>query len=140
MLHICKLAVGVRDVAHLRALQAARLSNDPPLRHQTRNFPRRTAEVIEGGSIYWVISGAMLARQRILDIQESAWDDGSACAALMLDPALILVAGRPIRAFQGWRYLEAADAPPDLRESAVAQGADEMPEAMRRDLRALCLL
>ncbi len=140
MLHLCKLSVGVRDVTQLRALQAARLQNDPPLRHQTRNFPRRAEEVLAGGSIYWVVGGVMQVRQRIIDIQDAAWDDGSPCAALLLDPALVLVAGRPIRAFQGWRYLEAAAAPPDLLSSSVAEGELDMPDAMRRDLRALCLL
>ncbi len=140
MLHIMKLAVGIRDLAHLQSVQAARLAADPPLRHRTRNFPRRAAEVVDGGSIYWVVSGAVLVRQRILEIAEAQWEDGSACAALVLDPALVPVAGRPVRAFQGWRYLEAAAAPPDLAAIAVAEGAEQMPEPMRRELRELGLL
>lgn len=135
-----KLAVGIRDVAHLHSVQAARLASDPPLRHRTRNFPRRAAEITAGGSIYWVVSGAVLVRQRILDIAPDQWEDGSACAALLLDPALVPVAGRPVRAFQGWRYLEAAAAPPDLAALAPAEGAEAMPEPMRRELRALGLL
>ncbi|MBU6497901.1 MAG: DUF1489 family protein, partial [Rhodospirillales bacterium] len=114
MLHLTKLAVGIRDIAHLREVQAARAASDPPLRHRTRNFPRRAAEIIEGGSMYWVVAGAMLVRQRIADIIEDRWDDGSACAGLVLDPTLVPLAGRPTRPFQGWRYLEAAAAPPDL--------------------------
>jgi hypothetical protein len=140
MLHLCKLSVGVRDVPQLQALQAARLRNDPPLRHQTRNFPRRAEEVLAGGSIYWVVSGVMQVRQRIVDICDAQWDDGSPCAALLLDPTLVTVASRKVRAFQGWRYLEAAAAPPDLSETAITEGEQEMPETMRRDLRALCLL
>ena len=64
MLHLTKLAVGVRDTDHLRELQAERMRDDAPLRHRTRNFPRRRAEVLDGGSMYWVISGTMMARQR----------------------------------------------------------------------------
>ena len=94
MLHLTKLAVGVRDIAHLRELQAERAVRNPPLRHRTRNFPRRAVEVIDGGSIYWVISGSMLARQRILDVIHDTWDDGSACAGLVLDPQAG-AAGRP---------------------------------------------
>ena len=77
MLHLTKLAVGVRDIDHLRELQAERAGRNPPLRHRTRNFPRRHQEVIDGGSMYWVISGSMLVRQRIVDIIEDRRDDGS---------------------------------------------------------------
>ncbi|MDE2199754.1 MAG: DUF1489 domain-containing protein [Rhodospirillales bacterium] len=140
MLHLTKLAVGIRDIAHLREVQAARAASDPPLRHRTRNFPRRAAEIIEGGSMYWVVAGAMLVRQRIADIIEDRWDDGSACAGLVLDPTLVPLAGRPTRPFQGWRYLEAAAAPPDLAAVKAAAGADDMPDALKRELRALGLL
>ncbi len=140
MLHILKLSVGIRDVAHLQAVQAARLARDPPLRTQTRNFPRRVAEVVDGGSIYWVISGSILVRQRIVAIAPDRWDDGTACAGLQLDPVLVLVCGRPTKPFQGWRYLAAEAAPADLVAMAGAAGADELPESMRRDLQALGLL
>ncbi len=140
MLHLTKLAVGVRDIAHLRQLQAARGKADPPLRHRTGNFPRRVAEIVDGGSIYWVVAGALVVRQRILDIIEDTKDDGSRCAGILLHKQLVPVAGRPIKAFQGWRYLEPADAPPDVVRGAVAKGEDALPPAMRRDLRALGLL
>ena len=138
MLHLAKLAVGIRDIGHLRRAQAARLQANPPLRHQTRNMPRRAAEVLDGGSIYWVVGGAMLVRQRILGITEGHWDDGSRCASLALDPALIQTEGQPTRAFQGWRYLEPADAPPDVTEAELAPGL--MPPGLRNELRALCLI
>lgn len=140
MLHLTKLAVGVRDIAHLREIQAERAKRSPPLRHRTRNFPRRAAEIIDGGSIYWVISGSLLARQRILDIIDDQWDDGSACAGLILDPALVPLSGRPTKPFQGWRYLSQADAPPDLTAVPLAIGEAALPAALRHELRALCLL
>ncbi len=140
MLHIAKLSVGTRDLDDMREWQAARLARTGTLYHQTRNFPRRAAEVIDGGSIYWVISGSMLVRQRVLDIVAATWDDGSACAAIHLDPELVPLAGRPTRPFQGWRYLEPAAAPPDLGTAAAASGIETLPEEMRRDLAALGLL
>jgi len=140
MLHLTKLAVGVRDISHLRELQADRAARNPPLRHRTRNFPRRAAEVIDGGSIYWVIGGSMLARQRILDVIQDQWDDGSACAGLVLDAKLVPLAGRPTKPFQGWRYLGAPDAPPDLAVAPLAIGEAALPATLRRELRALCLL
>jgi hypothetical protein len=140
MLHLMKLSVGIRDIAHLREVQATRLKENPPLRHRTRNAPRRAAEIIAGGSIYWVISGAMVVRQRITDITEDQWPDGTACTALVLDPKLVPVEGRVMRPFQGWRYLEADAAPPDLSRAAIAKGEEALPESLRRDLRALGLL
>ncbi len=135
-----KLAVGIRDKAHLQAFQAERAAADPPLRHRTRNMPRRTAEILEGGSMYWVVSGALVIRQRIVGIAEDRWDDGTACAGLFLDPALVPVAGRIVKPFQGWRYLGAEDAPEDLGAAVAAIGDDSLPATLKRQLRELCLL
>ena len=139
MLHLIKLCVGVRDIAHLRELQAARTTTDPPLRHRTRNHPRRAAEIIDGGSMYWVIGGAVAVRQRVLDIIEDRRDDGTPCAGIVLDAALVPVAGRLMKPFQGWRYLPAADAPEDLADAGMANGAN-LPAKLRRDLQALGLI
>ena len=61
--------------------------------------------------MYWVISGSMLVRQRIVDIIEDQRDDGEACTGLVLDPRLVPLAGRPTKPFQGWRYLRPDEAP-----------------------------
>ena len=140
MLHLTKLAVGVRDIAHLREIQAERAVRSPPLRHRTRNFPRRRDELVDGGSIYWVVGGAMLVRQRVLDVIEDRWEDNTACAGLVFDPDLVPVAARPTKPFQGWRYLRPEDAPPDLVTGPAARGEAKLPPALRRELRALCLL
>ncbi len=140
MLHLAKLAVGVRDIPHLAELQARRLAHDPPLRHQTRNFPRRAREVVEGGSIYWVVAGTMLVRQRVLDIVEDKWDDGTRCAGIVLDPVLVPLLGRPTKAFQGWRYLAPPDAPPDRPTGKAADGEADLPPSLRRELQELGLL
>jgi hypothetical protein len=140
MLHMLKLSVGVKEVAQLRAIQALRAAADPPLRHQTRMMPKRRDEILDGGSIFWVIGGFVQVRQRLLDIIEDRWDDGTPCAGLVLDPVLVPVEARPVKAFQGWRYLDAASAPPDVAAMRQAAGAQAMPEAMLRELRALCLI
>ena len=140
MLHLAQLAVGIRDLAHIAEVQAERQRARPPLRHLTRNFPRRAPEVVDGGSLYWVIQGTMLARQRVRDIVEDAWDDGTRCAALVLDPELVPLLGRPTKPFQGWRYLAATDAPPDRAALPEAIGAEALPPRLRQDLEALGLL
>ena len=140
MLHLTKLAVGVRDIEHLRDLQSERAESNPPLRHRTRNFPRRNQEVINGGSMYWVVSGSMLVRQRVVDIVEDHWDDGSACAGVVLDPKLVPLSGRPTKPFQGWRYLRPDEAPADLPAGPRIRGVASLPPALRRELQVLCLL
>jgi hypothetical protein len=140
MLHVMKLAVGVRDIAHLLELQAERARLLPPLRHRTRSFPRRAAEIIDGGSMYWVVAGAMVVRQRVLDIIEDTRDDGRNCAAFLLDPKLVPVAARLLKPFQGWRYLQPADAPADLTAARRARGTAALPPDLQRALRELCLI
>jgi hypothetical protein len=140
MLHLTKLCVGISDIGALRAVQAARLARGEGLRHLTRSFPRRAREVVEGGSLYWVIAGATVVRQRVVDIQEAAYEDGSKCAALFFDAELVPVAARATRPFQGWRYLDPAAAPPDLAGLGEAEGSEALPAAMRRELESLGLL
>lgn len=137
-MNLLKLSVGVRDVAHLRAIQTLRATAAPPLRHQTRMAPKRRDELLDGGSIYWVIGGYIQVRQRILDIIEDKWDDGTACAGLVLDPDLIPVAARPMKPFQGWRYLDAEAAPEDITEASAA--SDDLPPALKAALREACLI
>jgi hypothetical protein len=157
MLHLLKLCVGPKGVAELAARQALRAVSDPPLRHQTRMAPRRAAELLEGGSLYWVVAGFIRVRQRLVDIREEAWDDGTACVGLVLDPELVLVEPRPQKPFQGWRYLAAEAAPPDAPRSGgaanrpaglratelpsgSADGLAALPPGLRRELEALCLI
>ena len=136
MLNLVKLAVGCGDPAALAERQAARASAEPPLRVWTRTWPRRAAEVLDGGSLYWVVGGAIRCRQRILSIEQGMWDDTTPCAEIHVDPRLIAVETRPMRPFQGWRYLEARDAPPDLRQAAAAA---RLPPGLAEELRALGL-
>lgn len=141
MLHILKLSVGPRDVASLRTAQARRIELDPPLRHLTRMIPKRAEEILEGGSIFWVVAGFVCVRQRILDIRQEAGSDGAPHAALVLDPELVAVAARPVKPFQGWRYLTAEAAPADIAAGAAeADGIGDLPPALRRSLQELCLL
>lgn len=142
-LHLQKLSVGVEDIGHLRRLQAARLERAraegraPRLFHLTRMTPARREEVLEGGSIYWVVRGVMCVRQRILDLEPAFRETGEPACAIILDPLLTETLPRPCRPFQGWRYLAAGDAPPDRRRVA---GDDEMPPELVAELRSLGLL
>ncbi len=137
MLHLIKLAVGIRDPAHLAEVQALRATQDGFVRHTTRQTPRRDQALLAGGSLYWVIGGTLCVRQPLAAIEPAVREDGVACAALVLRLGLVRVAPRRVRAFQGWRYLRAEDAPPD---SAAADGAEDLPESLRAALLALALV
>jgi hypothetical protein len=137
-LHLIKLAVGAGSVDDVRAWQAARAKANPPLRHRTRNFPRRADEILDGGSIYWVVARVVAVRQRIVDIVQAEQPDGTRCTDLVLHPKLVPVHGRLMKPFQGWRYLSADDAPLDDVTGAVSR--DELPAALRRELAALALI
>jgi hypothetical protein len=143
-LHLIKLCVGcdsVRDLEDwiqqkLKQRRKRGLSREHM--HRTRMVPKRAAELCDGGSLYWVIRGEIMCRQRIIDVRPFTDRDGIGRCYLVLEPKPILVAPRPYRAFQGWRYLLAKDVPRDL--DRAAPGAKNMPEALRRELRELGLL
>jgi len=142
-LHLIKLCVGADSLDDLRGWMAGRMRearrNGAPLRHAhvTRMAPKRAAE-LAGGSLYWVIKGQISARQRLLGLEPFIDRDGIGRCKLWLDEAVVAVAPRPMRPFQGWRYYQAQDAPPDLDESQ--EGVAAMPETLRRELAALGLL
>ena len=112
--HLKKLLVGSSSINGLRALQAQRLANIGRLVHITRNRPRRVEELLNGGSIYWIIKGVMTARQAIVDFVEAERADGSPACGIVLSPEIVTVVPTRMRIFQGWRYLEVADAPIDI--------------------------
>ncbi|MEM8916093.1 MAG: DUF1489 domain-containing protein [Pseudomonadota bacterium] len=138
-LHILKLCVGVEDAEMLKTLQKARLREEDGLTFVpgfTRRRPRRAAEIIEDGSIYWIIRGVIQVRQRILDMVDAVDDDGSAYCQFRFEPILVTVEPRAHRPFQGWRYLTERDAPADNE----GREGDEFPPEMAAELRFLGLL
>lgn len=136
-LHMMKLCVGAPNPEVLERWQRDRFGG-APAEHVTRMWPRRGDELLAGGSLYWVFKGTMLARQRLIGLEERSGGDGITRCALILDPALVRVAGVPRRAFQGWRYLRAEDAPPDLPAGRAAEAA--LPAKLARELAAMGLL
>ena len=142
-LHLIKLAVGIVDAGHLAEVQERRLADSlaaghgPRLFHVTRNVPRRSVELLDGGSIYWVIKGRIRVRQRLLDIETDTDDEGRRFCRLMLDPERVETHPWPHRAIQGWRYLPAGSAPPDL---GAPGDETKLPPEMAAELRDLGLL
>ena len=143
-LNLIKLCVGCDSVAELSSWIKQRLKQKkarkekPEHIHTTRMAPKRVDELLDGGSLYWVIRGQVMCRQDLVAIRPFVDKDGVGRCRLVLRPKVVPVEPRPFRAFQGWRYLDSKDAPRDL--DRAAPGARNMPEQMRRELRELGLL
>ena len=141
-LNLLKLCVGTETVEDLAAWQASRAAAnraaglDPRPCHVTRMWPRRADELLAGGSLYWVIKGLVLARQRLLALEPRDGADGVRRCALRLDPELVRTTPQPRRPFQGWRYLQSRDAPEDLLGSAPS----DLPPALAVDLARIGVL
>ncbi|WP_428644899.1 DUF1489 family protein [Roseibium sp.] len=142
-LNLVKLCVGADSAESLQAwidyrVEQARLSGMPAeTTHTTRMVPTRREELLDGGSLYWVIKGKIQARQHLIDIRPFTDDDGVKRCHLVMEPRLILTRFQPKRPFQGWRYLKASDVPADLGSK---DGGEAMPDSMRQELTELCLL
>lgn len=140
-LHLLKLCVGATSIDDLRewvahrALNVMSAGHAPHSFHTTRMVPKRTEELLDGGSLYWVIKGQVQARQRLLDITTFTDGEGIGRCNLILGPEVIDTDFQPRRPFQGWRYLTEADAPRDL----ACETAD-MPSDLRRELTELGLI
>jgi hypothetical protein len=145
-LHLIKLCVGCDSIEDLASWQVERLKQrreagetHPQLFHRTFQTPKRRDELLAGGSLYWVIKGLIQVRQPLADIVDGTKEDGTPCCVLMLKRDLVPVRPAPRRAFQGWRYLTADDAPEDLPVGA-STGVGAMPPKLRKELAELGLL
>src|ERR1700733_8263310 len=140
-LHLIKLAVGCDSVKDLKSwvaerMQTAKKKGLPQHHvHVTRMVPKRVDELLDGGSLYWVIRGEIAAREKIIAIEPFRDSDGIGRCRLVMKPKGIAGMKRPRGPFEGWRYLAASDAPRDL--GAVGSGVADMPEPLRRELRDL---
>ena len=142
-LHLIKLCVGCESPDELESWIANRLEEkrkrgEPVEQHHvTRMIPKRTDELLENGSLYWVIKGMVQCRQRLLGIRPFVDGEGISRCRLVLEPTVIRTEWQPRRPFQGWRYLKPEDAPADLGTGPEAAG---LPDHLRRELTELGLL
>ncbi|HWA03267.1 MAG TPA: DUF1489 domain-containing protein [Rhizomicrobium sp.] len=140
-LHIIKLCVGVDSLEELADWQKKKLAERKRkkqplvLQHVTRMTPKRRNELLDGGSLYWVIRGQIAARQKLIDLKPVTRDGVPHCA-IVYDPELVPLLRRAHRPFQGWRYLQDKDAPPDVRGIK----AGNLPEKLKQELAELGLL
>ena len=144
-LHLIKLCVGVESIDQLSGWIADDIARQrglglvPEDTHTTRMMPKRIPEILDGGSLYWVIKGQVQARQRILDLQAVTGADNIQRCRIVFDPEVVPTEWQPKRPFQGWRYLLPKDAPRDLAAIGGSAG-DELPAALKAELAELGLL
>jgi hypothetical protein len=134
-LHLVKLAVGIDDIEHLRRVRAARKAERGGSWVFTRNQPRRAAELLDGGSIYWVIRGQIRVRQLLAGFRSGHDADGRRYCLIEIDEKLVPTLPRICRPFQGWRYLTSDAAPADR-----CAEAPPLPDRMLAELRELGLI
>ncbi|MGV8984799.1 MAG: DUF1489 family protein [Cypionkella sp.] len=129
-LNLIKLCVGCDGIDDLIQWQHQNRHHWTPgtAEHVTRMWPKREAEILDGGSLYWVIKGVVQARQRILGLEERIGSDGIRRCALVLDLEVIRTSAATRRPFQGWRYLDPAESPHDLPKGRALD--DTLPPAM----------
>lgn len=130
MINLVKLCVGIKSVSHLKEFRKQRRElgqgrADGYDVHRTRMMPKRRSEIINKGSIYWVIAGKIQVRQLIVDLDRQVDIEGKTCCDIIMDSELIRTVPQRFRPFQGWRYLAQKDAPKDL-ENSVTEGETEL--------------
>lgn len=137
-IHMRKLAARVEDIEELESIQARKLRDYGMVFTDTRNTPKRKEELMDGGSLYWVIKGQFRVRQEIIGFEEEIDGEGRKYCLIMLKPGLVRTELKAQKPFQGWRYFEDKDIPRDIDERS-SEG-DQLPEDMQSELRELGLL
>lgn len=139
MMHLIKLCVGVATAeelaawrAHRRALGHGRADGCDV--HTTRMMPKRAAEIVGQGSLYWVMSGVIRCRQQIVGLEADTDGEGKSCCHIVMDPELVMTVPQPKRPFQGWRYLRPEDVPADLSAGTSSDGAELAEELAKLGL------
>lgn len=132
-LNMTRIAFGAESPAHLRQRLETHASIGE-VRLTTRYLPKRHEDMV-GGSLFWILNHNLIGRSPLIGFM----DNGEGRTWIRLRPELIAVRSIPKRAHQGWRYLEAKDAPPDL-DPVDADGRDEMPARMLGELMKMGLV
>ena len=137
LIKLCVGAEGVQDLLDWQANPRAQGPDGLP-RHVTRMWPKRAEELLNGGSLYWVFKGVVLARQRIHRLDPVERGDGITRCGIVLDPEVIRTRPAPRRPFQGWRYLKPEDAPADQPPGRAQE--EDLPEDLDRALAEIGVL
>lgn len=130
-LHLTKVAYGATSLEDMRAWFAGR----GDLAYlTTRYLPKRHAEILDGGSLFWIFKHQLVLRSPIMRFEEAEGGKTN----IVIGTELIGVHPRPKRAHQGWRYLDETDAPIDL--GVGEEPGETMPGNLASELARLGLV
>ena len=138
-IHLIKLCVGVVNIEQLLSWQSVKsfdYNGKVAVKHITRNFPKRGEELLDGGSLYWVIKGSVLARNKIIGLDETFDPEGKRMCSIVLEVPSVLTEPKQHRPFQGWRYYTQDRVPSDIKAGGQY---DDMSQEMLAELRELGL-
>ena len=119
-IHLKKLAVGISSIEELHQRQKDIISRYDEIIHITRNRPQKATDLIDGGSMYWVIKRQVKVRQRIIEVKELITNEGKKSAGIILENKLVKVRPTPMKPFQGWRYYKIEEIPPDIDDDVFS--------------------
>tara|TARA_B100001769_G_C21658710_1_gene366258 strand:+ start:95 stop:514 length:420 start_codon:yes stop_codon:yes gene_type:complete len=119
-IHLKKLAVGISSIEELLQRQKDIVGRYGEIIHITRNRPKKTFDLINGGSMYWVIKRQVKVRQRIIEVKELITHEGKKSAGIILENKLVKVRPTPMKPFQGWRYYQIEEIPPDIEDDVFS--------------------
>ena len=119
-IHLKKLAVGISSIEELNQRQKDIISRYGEIIHITRNRPQKATDLIDGGSMYWVIKRQVKVRQRIIEVKELITNEGKKSAGIILENKLVKVRPTPMKPFQGWRYYKIEEIPPDIDDDVFS--------------------
>lgn len=143
--NLLRTGVGVDSIEHLAEIQetyryAIDENGDDIAFFTTRNMPQRSNELLNGGSVYWIIKRLICVRQIITDIQQTTDDEGQRLCIISMKPQIMMVDPIPHKHIQGWRYLSPDKAPKDIRPYDKNTNTDKLDPQMEKELRELGLL
>mgnify|MGYP001301808587 CR=1 FL=1 len=141
-IHLLKPALKVQDLFEFSQRQKTRwMEHEGELVYPvwTSRKPAREEALLDGGSLFWIIKKQIRVRQNVLAVvpYESGADEKPSYL-ILCSPELIRVEPVRKKPFQGWRYLEAENAPPDI--GRIMAMDEPPPPEMEKDLREAGLL
>lgn len=143
-INFLRTGVGVSSVDHLYEIQNSfRNMKDGGRDYAfliTRRTPTRANELINGGSVYWIINRQICVRQTIADIQTLEDEEGKNYCRIVMEKDLTLTHPVSQRHIQGWRYLAQEKAPADLRPFDPSGNHDDINSELADKLAAAGLL
>ena len=139
-----RTGVGVESIEHLYEIQHGhrqiKFNGENHAYLFTRRTPTRANDLINGGSVYWIIKRQICARQTIADIQTLKDEDDKPFCHVIMNQQIYLTQPVAHKHIQGWRYLSPEKAPKDIGLFTPNNRPDDIPPELAAELAEAGLL